>query len=217
MKVLFLCDDLWHPAEVIERGLAAMEWPDIELDIVKDAKDILTPAMLERYEAIVVAKSNVINASNTHAWFEPGVTECTPEDLARYVENGGGLLALHAGVSFTRDDPPAYIDLVGAYFLGHPPREPVRFCVAAPHPITEGVADFCERDEPYQIAVTAPDVQPFLVSHSEHGGVFPSGFARAYGKGRVATLTPGHLLSVWENPNFQRLLQNAIRWCARKR
>ena len=216
MKALFLCDDLWHPAEVVERGLAGMAWRGIELDVVRDAKDVLTPAMLAEYDALVVAKSNVVTAANSAPWFEPGVTECGPESIARYVACGGGLVALHAGLSFARDAVPAYTELVGSYFLGHPPREPVHVRVAARHPVTEGVESFTERDEHYQIAVTAPDAEVFLTSVSEHAGTFPSGYARAYGEGRVVGLTPGHILSVWENPNFRRLLENALRWCAKE-
>lgn len=42
MKVLLVCDDLWHPAEVIERGLKAMDTEEMEFDIVKTAKDLQT-------------------------------------------------------------------------------------------------------------------------------------------------------------------------------
>ena len=40
-KVLVICDDLWHPAEVIEKGLAARADGRFSFDIVKAAKDIL--------------------------------------------------------------------------------------------------------------------------------------------------------------------------------
>ena len=214
-KVLMIMDDLWHPAEIIERGLEGIELGELTLDRMCDAKDSLTPELLRTYTAVIVAKGNCINASNTAPWFEPGVTECGPEELADYVRGGGGLLALHAGLSVNRTDAPAYTELVGAYFLSHPPRETVHVCVTGRHPITEGVTDFSERDEHYQLAVTAANADIFLMSRSEHGGCFPSGFAREYGKGRVADLTPGHTLSVWRQPGFRRLFGNAVRWVAR--
>ena len=46
MKILVLCDDKWHPAEVVEKGMAFLTEEGFELDFVKDAKDILTPEML---------------------------------------------------------------------------------------------------------------------------------------------------------------------------
>ena len=35
---------------------------------------------------------------------------------------------------------------------------------------------------------------------------------RRFGKGKVVALAPGHTLAVWENPNFQKLFKNAIRF-----
>ncbi len=214
MRALMIVDDPWHPAEVIERGVADIALGDIQLDWVRDAKDILTPEMLRDYRVVIVAKGNAINAANPAPWFDAGVTECDPAALAAYVREGGGLLAVHAALSVGRTVEPAYTDLLGAYFMSHPSREEVRVSVSARHAITEGVSDFVERDEHYQIAITAPDAEIFLTSRSEHGGCFPSGFARAYGKGRIADLTPGHTLGVWRQPSFQRLFVNAVRWCA---
>lgn len=64
MKILVLCDDKWHPAEVVEKGMAFLTEEGFELDFVKDAKDILTPEMLRRYPLIVNAKGNVLNCGN---------------------------------------------------------------------------------------------------------------------------------------------------------
>ena len=214
VKVLLVCDDIWHPAEVIERGLAAMDREEMEFDVVKTAKDILTPTMLRRYDALVIGKGNAINAANSAPWFEKTVTECGPEELRDYVREGGGLMALHAALSVGKDAAPVYTELVGSYFLSHPLREMTHVEVIRRNAITEGVENFSERDEHYQIAVIAPNAEPFLETHSEHGGTFVSGYTRSYGKGRVAALAPGHTLAVWENPNFQKLFKNTIRWCA---
>ena len=77
-----------------------------------------------------------------------------------------------------------------------------------------GAEDFSERDEHYLLAVTAEDIEPFMQTESEHGGVCVSGYRRRFGQGRVVVLTPGHTLAVWENRNFQRLFLNAIRYVA---
>ena len=39
--ILVVCDDLWHPAEIIERGLNALPQDKYDFEIVKTAKDIL--------------------------------------------------------------------------------------------------------------------------------------------------------------------------------
>lgn len=56
MKILILCDDKWHPAEVVERGLAFLVEEGHALDFIRDAKDILTPAFLGRYPVVINAK-----------------------------------------------------------------------------------------------------------------------------------------------------------------
>lgn len=65
MKVLVICDDMWHPGEVVERGLQSLSGEGYTFDVVKTAKDILTPEKLTQYDALLIAKSNNVNAANT--------------------------------------------------------------------------------------------------------------------------------------------------------
>ena len=79
MKVLILCDDLWHPGEVLKRGLAPLEREGFGLDFVGAPKDILTEGFLRRYDVIVNARGNAHTPGNSSApWFEPGVTAVMP-------------------------------------------------------------------------------------------------------------------------------------------
>ena len=216
MNVLLVCDDVWHPAEVIERGLKAMDHSGIDFDLVRTAKDILTPAFVRRYDALVNCSGGSINAANSAPWFEPSVTEFGPEEFRDYVKNGGGLVVVHAGLTIGGPTcpAPAYTEAVGSYFVNHPPREMTHVTITAENEITCGAADFSERDEHYQLAVTAEDIEPFMRTESEHGGVCVSGYRRLFGQGRVVVLTPGHTLAVWENRSFQRLFLNAIKYAA---
>lgn len=43
-RILALCDDVWHPAEVIEKGILPLAADRYHFEFVKAAKDILTPA-----------------------------------------------------------------------------------------------------------------------------------------------------------------------------
>lgn len=217
MKILLVCDDTWHPAEIIERGLQAMDKEELVFDVVKTAKDILSPSFVRRYDVLVNCHGSAINASNNNPWFEPTVTEFGPEEFRDYVAEGGALVVVHSGLTVSsRSHPqPVYTELVGSYFLGHPLREMTHVSITCENEITLGVENFSERDEHYQIAVTAKDVELFMETTSEHGGTFISGYRRCYGKGRVVVLTPGHTLAVWENKNFQQLLKNAIRWAVK--
>lgn len=96
-KILVLCDDLWHPAEVIERGICGLGDGAYSFDVVKSAKDILTPKRLEQYDAVIIAKSNNVNAVNAAPWFEESVTEVGPEEFRAYLERGGGIVFVHSG------------------------------------------------------------------------------------------------------------------------
>ena len=215
MKVLVICDDLWHPGEVVARGLAPLAERGIEWDVVMDAKDILTEDMLSAYPVIVVAKGDALTGANSQApWFEDGVTAVMPADLQAYVENGGGLIALHAGNCFRAAKRPDMTAITGNDFLGHPRQCHIDVRFTGSHPILEGVQEFGFRDEHYQINVTVQDIQPLFDTVSESAGVQPGGYVRTLGKGRVCVLTPGHNCAVLLHPEYQKLLYNAIRWCA---
>lgn len=217
MRILVICDDMWHPAEVVERGLAALPQERYIFDVIKTAKDILTPEYLARYPAIICCKSNCINLGNHEPWFEEGVTEVMPEDFEKYVAQGHGFVALHSGLVYGPQNRPDFARLTGAAFLGHPPRCAVSFDVAdASHPVAHGVEPFASRDEHYMMDVTAEDISLFLTSSSEKGGTQPAGYTRLIGNGRLCALTPGHTLAVWEHPQFQRLVLNALAWCLKE-
>ena len=102
-----------------------------------------------------------------------------------------------------------------------------------PQPVTEGVGQFIETDEHYMIEITSPDADVLLASYSPPQGddskrqeephynspaaIYPAGYVRTQGSGRVCVLTPGHLTAVWLNPQFQKLLSNALIWTSGKK
>lgn len=216
VDVLLLCDDVWHPVEVIRRGLEDVQDKEFHFDIVCTAKDILTPEMISRYPVIMNCKGNAISAANSEPWFEEGVTEVTVKEFAEYVKAGGGFLSVHAGNTARRDNCSEYVDFVGNSFVTHPPRCEVKVTVEKEHPITEGVTDFVLRDEHYELADLAEDIDVFLKSSSEKGGTQIAGYTRVLGEGKICVLTPGHTLSVWQDEMFRKLLFNAIRWAMGK-
>lgn len=221
-KILVISDDLWHPAEIVEKGFSYLSFDGYEVEMIRDAKDTLTPELLAEYEFVFCCKGNTINQANTAPWFEEGVTDVGPAEIRAYIENGGTYVLVHAGSSLNPANVPeeerfrrparAYSELVGTIFNGHPLRCPVSIHVVDPdHPLMEGVSDFTERDEHYMLEVTAENVTPLFVSSSEPGGQDrPSGFLFPIGKGRVIVVAPGHTLWVWKNPNFQRILLNIV-------
>lgn len=208
MNVLAITDDTWHPAEVIEMGLAPLN-RSFNMTYIRTAKDIVTPAYLRGFDVVMVCKGDCLNSGNHAPWFEEGVTEVMPRDFLRYVEEGGGFVALHAGNCYREGD--AMTELTGNHFLGHPPRCPVSLHFES-SPLTEGAADFTQRDEHYQIVLAAKDAAPFAYATSQAGGRQVAGYTRRLGRGRVGVYTPGHTLAMLSHPSTQRVLANLLRW-----
>lgn len=214
MKVLWIAGDKWHPAEVTRRGLAGFGelLNGIEIELVEDARDILYPAMLQRYDVVVNGKLNHVSSGNDYLWFEEGTTEVMPSDFERYVRSGKGFLSFHAGNM--ADDGSGYSQFVGNYFVQHPQRCEVTYTPVGTHAVLEGVGAFTVRDEHFELAGFADDMNVILKSESASQSEQVAGYTREMGKGRLAMLAPGHHGMVWENPEFRKLLVNTLKWCA---
>ena len=216
MRILVLCDDRWHPAEVAREGLAKLAGDEaagaevagseLAFDIIEDA-GAFQPEKLGDYPVVMLVKSDNTTAEDHTPW----ASDALQEAFVGYVEGGGGLLVVHSGTASLRN-LPALRALVGGAFTHHPPRCPVTVEPAEDHPITEGVEAFTAEDEHYMMVLDDADADVFLTSVSEHGSQ-PAGWTRRQGAGRVCVLTPGHTVEVWVHPSFQRLLCNALAWC----
>ncbi len=79
------------------------------------------------------------------------------------------------------------------------------------HPITKGVTDFFIHDEIYGNFRVRPTVHPLLrTTHPESGEVI--GWTNRYGNSRIVYIQLGHDHYAYENPNYRRLLKQAIAW-----
>lgn len=74
-RILVLCDDIWHPAEVVEKGLLPLAGDRYQFEFVKAAKDILTVEMIAEFPLILCCKGNGVTSGNPAPWFENTVTE----------------------------------------------------------------------------------------------------------------------------------------------
>ena len=216
MKILIACDDYWHPAEVIEKGLNFLEADGHELHFVKDAKDILTPELVAEYPLFINTKMNQIGSGNQNAWFDRDAAEFQVKDLEDYVRNGGGFLAIHAGNSYYWKETEDYCRFNGCAFVTHPPRCAITVRPVKEHPITEGISEFLIRDEHYAVDHLAEDAEVLFESTSETGGTQIAGYVRQMGNGRLCSLMPGHIYSVFQNKTYQEVIRRAIAWTARK-
>jgi type 1 glutamine amidotransferase len=216
IDVLVIGGDRWHSIEIVRRGLSPLAGDEFRFDFVENAKDILSPEMIREYQVIMICKQDIATSANyEHAWFDD-VAEVTVAELKKYVDEGHGLMTVHAGTTFKTEKTPEFTEFVGNTFLTHPPRCDMHVEIVAGHPVTKGVEDFDIRDEHYQLDITAKDIDVLFKTSSQPGGNHIGGYAKTYGKGRICVMTPGHILSVWQHPQYRKLLSNAIKWSANK-
>jgi len=224
MKTLLLCDDYWHPGKTAVDGIAFLKEFGFQFDIIFNADDF-SPDSLKQYNAVLICKSDEISQENKAEW----KTDAVQKAFVDYVEAGGGLVAVHSALVQGKNTQ-ALDNLIGCRFIGHPNNCPVTVAPLKAHPVTEGVSLFCETDEHYRIEITAPDADVLLASYSPSQGeeskyesepyfntpasLYPAGYTRSQGKGKICVLTPGHLTEVWLNPQFQKILVNALNYCA---
>jgi uncharacterized protein len=206
MKILVLCEDEWHPAQVPQEGLKVLSPEGFKFDWITDTHDWSAERMAA-YPLVILTKSNNVSAADHTSW----MTEEVEAAFAGHVRNGKGLLAIHSGIA-GYEQSAVLRGLLGGVFLQHPEQCPVTVTPLAGHPLTAGSDPFTSVDEHYFVTLDDPSVEIFITNKSIHGEQ-PGGWRRMEGAGRVAVLTPGHNLEVWQYPSFQALLRNTMRWC----
>ena len=200
-RTLVLCEDAWHPAEIIRQGLLALAEPRFAFEFMTHGSG-WSPAIMQCFPLVVVAKANHVCAKDENPW----LTAETQFAIRNFVRQGGGVLFVHAGTCYK--GLPEMRGVTGGAFLNHPGQCPVTVEAKTGHPLTAGVHSFTEKDEHYFMALDVTDADVFLHSRSEHG-IQPAGWTRTEGVGRVCAATPRTLtLACGCIPEFQNLLRN---------
>jgi type 1 glutamine amidotransferase len=150
-------------------------------------------------------------------------------NLVARLKEGKGLVALHHSlVSYEKWDEYGRI-IGGRYHLGKWSKDGVEqpasifkhgvdftVRVADPaHPVTRGVHDFAIHDETYGHFEVGPGVHALLTTDEPTSGRV-IGWAKTYEAARVVYLQLGHDHAGYENPNYRRLVAQAIRWAAKR-
>lgn len=206
-KILLLCDDYWHPGEIVKEALSFLnQKSEYQLDVMMDGTKI-TKSLIEDYSLIILSKSNEVDKTNKQHWLNPELSR----KFVDFVEEGNGLLVTHSGL-FGYETYPEIHNLIGSKFQWHPEKQqPVTVKPTLINDITDGINDFTEVDEHYFIDIHKDDVEIFCKSYSVDGEQ-PAGYTRTQGKGKVCVLTPGHNLPVWENDDYKKLIENSLSW-----
>ncbi|GGA32253.1 ThuA domain-containing protein [Paenibacillus physcomitrellae] len=207
VKTLLLGDQAeapYHPLGAVRETLTALLGTDYQVEATEErarlAADRLT---LSEYGLCI---------SYTDSWKRvPHARETA--GLIQYVAGGGGLLAIHNGISLQA--APELAQLIGGKFTGHPKYTGLEFRpTEAEHPASSGLKGFTMDEEPYRFELDPLAQIEVLLTYSHEGQDWPAAWARNYGLGRVVFLMPGHHLPSFQHEGYQPWIAQAARWAA---
>ena len=157
------------------------------------------------------------------------VDEAARANLVARLKEGKGLVVTHHAIA-NYQAWPEYERIIGArYYLEPTVRDGVRkerskwlhdveFRVRVAdrnHPVTCGVEDFEIHDETYILFDVHAGVTVLLTTEAATSQPTLA-WAKTYEAARVVYLQLGHDHLAYENPQYRRLLANAIRWTGRR-
>lgn len=140
--------------------------------------------------------------------------------LLDHVAGGGGFLGVHSAAC-TEYDWPAYGELLGARFAGHPAPQPAVLTVDRSHPATAHLPQRWHwSDEWYDFQAPPCDVTVLATvdettyTGGRMGADHPLVWYRNHGRGRSFYTALGHAPETYADPVFRAHLLGALRWTA---
>jgi putative heme-binding domain-containing protein len=142
------------------------------------------------------------------------------EAVMSFVEQGGGLLLLHAATWRNWDDWPEFnAELAGGGARSHEDYAEFDVTLTGEHPILAGVPpSFAVADELYRFELDAAAGSAVLATGRSRssGSEYPVLWVSARGAGRIAGFTLGHDQAAHASEAYRALIQNAARWLAER-
>jgi len=142
-------------------------------------------------------------------------------NLQAFVEAGKGVVVVHHGICSFADWTWWSEQVTGGRYrfvrdaTGPASRyshdEHLEVKVVARHPVTDGLRDFRITDETYQHLWISPHVRVLLETNHPQADK-PVAWLGVHPRARVVFVQLGHDRQAHTNPNYQRLLRNAIAW-----
>jgi type 1 glutamine amidotransferase len=201
-SVLMVSDGIVHPSLAARYALRKVLAVGRHYHVKRVASLEILPGMnLAPYRALALFFQ--------HRELSPQALKC----LGDFVEQGGGLMAIHsAAASFTQE--PAYAEILGGRFVSHGPVQTFRVLPAAPQDEIFGhVPAFLVRDELYRHTYDPEDRVHFYTLVGEQRE--PVVWTRRYGQGRVCYCSLGHVAGSFRKRPVRRILQRGLAWICR--
>ncbi len=154
--------------------------------------------------------------------------------VQKLLDQGAGFVNIHYAVEYPKKQGETILSWLGGYYetgFSTNPHWKAEIRALPDHPITRGVEPFSIQDEWYYNIRFEPDMKgitpilkatppdntrgtPEAKKHSGREEVLAWAFERANG-GRSFGFTGAHFHKNWGDPNFRRLVVNAILWTAK--
>lgn len=226
-KLLAIGEEKGYRHEAISHALATVERLGRETGFwdtyIRTDTEPLTKKKLEY---------NAKNLNNFDAalFFTGGTLEMDDEQKADFLafihDDGKGFIGIHsATITFTKW--PEYGEMIGGYFDEHP-WGTFDAPIVVEDPEFPGMSQwprsFVLKDEIYQIknysradrrVLMRLDASKLNLNNPRVHRTdkdFAVAWAKMYGKGRVYYTTLGHVDENWDNPQFRKMITEAIKW-----
>jgi uncharacterized protein len=226
-KLLAIGEEKGYRHEAISHALATIERLGRETGLwdtyIRTDTEPLTKKKLE-------FNAKNLNDFDAVAFYTGGTLEMDDQQKADFLsfihDDGKGFVGIHsATITFTKW--PEFGEMIGGYFDEHP-WGTFEAPVIVEDPDFPGMAQwpraFTIKDEIYQIKNYTRDDRRVLMRldasklNLDNPRVhrtdkdFAVTWAKMYGKGRVYYSTLGHVDENWDNPQFQKMYTEAIKW-----
>lgn len=198
LDILFLGDDGHHqPMERAQQIIPFLASRGIYVHYTERQED-LNVENLNQFDTVIFYGNRT------------GLTGAQESALYQYLNEGGGLVAIHsASAMFPESD--AYINLIGGAFKAHGTDTVSVEHEATDHPIVSGLPELVSWDETYVHMKHNPDKEVLSVRvEGEHEE--PWTWIRNQGNGRVFYTAWGHDERTWSKIAFKQIIEQGLRW-----
>lgn len=188
------------------------------------------------YDTLVQPQANVfiaspeVNRYDVLVFYDlvDSITPVQQESYIRLLKKGASMIFLHHSL-VSYQNWPEFIQIVGGQYHTHPVvvngdtlntsyEHDVNFPVKVEnkkHPVTKGIQDFDIVDEVYGGVEILPQVKPLLSTTNPKSMRYVA-WVNHYGNSAIIYIQLGHGPSGYSNPNFRKLIRQAIEWSAKQ-
>jgi uncharacterized protein len=203
-----------HVSEDIMEELGASNGFDVTL--THKAEKYITPEHLKNLDVIVFYTTGELPFSDSQK-----------KAFLDFIKSGKGFIGIHSATD-TFYKWPEYGEMIGGYFNGHPwtqndtvtinnldPKNPISGHWEESFSLQEETYQYKEfNKDKVTVTMKLDTSKTDMTKKGVKGTEFPLTWYRDYGKGRVFYTALGHRPEVWQDPRFQKMIVNALKWAS---